>query len=234
MKVEVGMVKPNDLDKYVSRLNEIMENSPPKISTSENLEVSPELKARIKKISLENSKVKKKGRIITFKKKAVIKLAAACIVLLFIVFPQQILGYARTVVNYIVNSFEMYSEISFTDSNKITDNNSLDVNYEFSYSVPSGYTVKEENKENGYFAVLENQNGSEIYITIENNDISQLKIDTENAAVDYINIDSTRVMQVYKNRGYTLFWADEQYNYEISSDSHLDILVDLAEKFIKK
>ena len=146
MKVEVGMVKPNDLDKYVSRLNEIMENSPPKISTSENLEVSPELKARIKKISLENSKVKKKGRIIVFKKKAAIKLAAACIVLLFIVFPQQILGYARTVVNYIVNSFEMYSEISFTDSNKITDNNSLDVNYEFSYSVPSGYTVKEENK----------------------------------------------------------------------------------------
>ena len=138
MKVEVGMMKPNDLDKYVSRLNEIMENSPPKISTSENLEVSPELKARIKKISLENSKVKKKGRM----KKAVIKLAAACIVLLFIVFPQQILGYARTVVNYIVNSFEMYSEISFTDSNKITDNNSLDVNYEFSYSVPSGYTVK--------------------------------------------------------------------------------------------
>ena len=84
MKVEVGMVKPNDLDKYVSRLNEIMENSPPKISTSENLEVSPELKARIKKISLENSKVKKKGRIIIFKKKAVIKLAAACIVLLFL------------------------------------------------------------------------------------------------------------------------------------------------------
>ena len=98
MKVEVGMVKPNDLDKYVSRLNEIMENSPPKISTSENLEVSPELKARIKKISLENSKVKKKGRIIVFKKKAAIKLAAACIVLLFIVFPQQILGYARTVL----------------------------------------------------------------------------------------------------------------------------------------
>ena len=73
------MMKPNDLDKYVSRLNEIMENSPPKISTSENLEVSPELKARIKKISLENSKVKKKGRIIVFKKKAAIKLAAACI-----------------------------------------------------------------------------------------------------------------------------------------------------------
>jgi len=63
-------MKPNDLDKYVSRLNEIMENSHPKISTSENLEVSPELKARIKKISLENSKVKKKGRIIIFKKKA--------------------------------------------------------------------------------------------------------------------------------------------------------------------
>ena len=81
---------------------------------------------------------------------------------------------------------------------------------------------------------MENQNGSEIYITIENNDISQLKIDTENAAVDYINIDSTRVMQVYKNGEYTLFWADEQYNYEISSDSHLDILVDLAEEFIKK
>jgi len=61
-------MKPNDLDKYASRLNEIMENSHPKISTSENLEVSPELKARIKKISLENSKVKKKGRIIIFKK----------------------------------------------------------------------------------------------------------------------------------------------------------------------
>ena len=139
MKVEVGMMKPNDLDKYVSRLNEIMENSPPKISTSENLEVSPELKARIKKISLENSKVKKKGRIITFKKKAVIKLAAACIVLLFIVFPQQILGYARTVVNYIVNSFEKYSEISFTENDKAVDNSSLDINYEFSYSIPNGF-----------------------------------------------------------------------------------------------
>ena len=37
MKVEVGMMKPNDLDKYVSRLNEIMENSPPKTDISENL-----------------------------------------------------------------------------------------------------------------------------------------------------------------------------------------------------
>lgn len=81
---------------------------------------------------------------------------------------------------------------------------------------------------------MENQNGSEIYITIENNDISQLKIDTENATVDYINIDSTRVIQIYKNGDYTLFWADEQYNYEINSDSHLGILLDLAEEFIKK
>ncbi|WP_423893333.1 hypothetical protein [Filifactor alocis] len=54
------MMKPNDLDKYVSRLNEIMENSPPKISKSENLKVSQKLKARIEKISLENNKVKKK------------------------------------------------------------------------------------------------------------------------------------------------------------------------------
>lgn len=60
MKVEVGMMKPNDLDKYVSRLNEIMENSPPKISKSKNLKVSQKLKARIEKISLENNKVKKK------------------------------------------------------------------------------------------------------------------------------------------------------------------------------
>lgn len=60
MKVEVGMMKPNDLDKYVSRLNEIMENSPSKISKSENLKVSQKLKARIEKISLENNKVKKK------------------------------------------------------------------------------------------------------------------------------------------------------------------------------
>ena len=53
-------MKPNDLDKYVSRLNEIMENSPSKISKSENLKVSQKLKARIEKISLENNKVKKK------------------------------------------------------------------------------------------------------------------------------------------------------------------------------
>ena len=81
--------------------------------------------------------------------------------------------------------------------------------------------------------ILENQNGSEIYITIENNDISQLKLVIENTTVDYINIDSTRVIQIYKNGDYTLFWADEQYNYEINSDSNLDILVGLAEEFIK-
>ena len=142
MKVEVGMMKSNDLDKYVSRLNEIMENSPPKLSKSENLKVSQKLKARIEKISLENNKVKKK-----IKKMVTLR----------------------------------YWKIK------------MEVKY-----------------------------------------ISQLKIDTENATVDYINIDSTRVIQIYKNGDYTLFWADEQYNYEINSDSHLDILLDLAEEFIKK
>ena len=235
MKAEVGMMKSNDLDKYLSRLNEIMENSPPKTDISENLKVSPELKAKIEKLNLENNDgVKKESKIIAFRKKVIIKSAVACIALLLITFPQQVFGYARAVVTYIVNSFEKYSEISFTGNDETVYNRSLGVSYEFNYSMPNGYAIKEENKENGYFAILENQSGNEIYITIESNDISQLKLNTENADVSYMTINGVKVMQVYKNGSYTVFWVDEQYNYEISSNSYLDVLVDLAEKLIKK
>ena len=49
-----------------------------------------------------------------------------------------------------------------------------------------------------------------------------------------MSINGIKVMQVHKNESYTIFWVDERYNYEISSNSDLDILVDLAEKLIKK
>lgn len=234
MKAEVGMMKSNDLDKYLSRLNEIMENSPPKTDISENLKVSPELKAKIEKLNLENNdRVKKESKIIAFRKKVIIKSAVACIALLLITFPQQVFGYARAVVTYIVNSFEKYSEISFTGNDETVYNSSLGVSYEFNYPIPNGYVLKEENKENGYFAILENQSGNEIYVTIESNDISQLKLNTEKADVSYMTINGVKVMQVYENGSYTVFWVDEQYNYEISSNSDLDVLVYLAEKLIK-
>ena len=54
------------------------------------------------------------------------------------------------------------------------------------------------------------------------------------ADVSYMSINGIKVMQVHKNESYTIFWVDERYNYEISSNSDLDILVDLAEKLIKK
>lgn len=235
MKTEVGMMKSDNLDKYISRLNEIMENSSPKTDKSENLQISPELKAKMKKLSLENNdRIKKKNKIIIFKKKTIIKFVVACMVLLIITFPQQVFGYARAVVTYIVNSFEKYSEISFTDNDETVYNSSSSVRYEFNYPIPNRYVLKEESKENGYFAILENQSGNEIYITIESNDISQLKLDTENADVSYMSINGIKVMQVHKNESYTIFWVDERYNYEISSNSDLDILVDLAEKLIKK
>ena len=42
MKVEVGMMKDNDFDRYASRLNEIMENSPPKIRHDSKRDIMPE------------------------------------------------------------------------------------------------------------------------------------------------------------------------------------------------
>ena len=69
--------------------------------------------------------------------------------------------------------------------------------------------------------------------TKESNDISQLKLNTEKADVSYMTINGVKVMQVYENGSYTVFWVDEQYNYEISSNSDLDVLVYLAEELIK-